>query len=72
MNIPEEFKGRVVRTRLSGMQWNTQLTKKITEEYPGAEIDVIFETPTSSRIVIVFETREDSLSYHLKYGGDYV
>lgn len=69
MNIPEEFKNRVYKTKLSGL-FGARIfeIQKLAE---GAEIDVIYEN-NRPVIVIVFETQEDCLAFTLKYGNKYV
>ncbi len=71
MEYPAEFSCRVYRTRLSGMTSSLKPLDKIVENYPGTEIDVIFED-LKPIVVIVFPTQEDCLAFTLKYGKNYV
>jgi hypothetical protein len=76
MSIPDEFIGRVCKTKLPGLISNYKKFDKIIEEWPGSELDVIYERVKSheveARIVVVFETTEDCLAFTLKYGKEYV
>ncbi len=76
MNIPDEFAGRVCRTKIPGLISNYKKFDKIVEEWPGSDIDVIYERVEGGEpkafIVVVFETTEDCLAFTLKYGREYV
>ncbi len=72
MNLPAEFVGRVVKTKLSGLTQSMKQQNQITESWPGSYIDVVYESATKMTVVIVFETTEDALAYKLKYGDNYV
>jgi hypothetical protein len=72
MNIPEEFAGRICKTKLSGMSSSFKKLDQLIKEWPGSEIDVVFENREKALVVIVFETTEDCLAFKLKYGNDYV
>lgn len=71
MNIPVEFSGRVIRTRLNALTGNFEKINQITKEWQGSEIDVIFEN-NKATVVLVFESQEDTLAFKLKHGDDYV
>lgn len=71
MDIPAEFSGRVVKTRIGGLISDFRLLDQIKKEWQGSEIDVIYEKGKSI-VVIVFETQEDCLAFTLKYGKNYV
>lgn len=71
MIIPDEFKGRVVKTRLGGLTSNPTQLDEIKKLWPGAEIDVVYEN-LKPIIVVVFESSEDCLVFKLKYGDKYV
>ncbi len=71
MIIPEEFSGRVCKTRLPTLGSNFKKISEITKEWQGSEIDVVYEN-LKPIIVVVFETTEDCLAFKLKYGNDYV
>lgn len=71
MNLPAEFTGRVVKTRLTGLPSNFKRLTEVTKSWQGSEIDVIYETGQPI-IVVVFESTEDALAFTLKYGNEYV
>lgn len=71
MNIPAEFAGRVIKTKLNGLTTSHKKLNQITNEWQGSEIDVIYEG-TRAIVVIVFESQTDALAFKLKYGDDYV
>jgi hypothetical protein len=71
MNIPAEFSGRVVKTRISGLNASFRKLDEIRKEWQGSEIDVIYEN-AKPIVVIVFENTEDCLAFTLKYGKEYV
>lgn len=71
MEIPAEFSHRVFKTRSSGIGGNLKRLNEITNNWPGSEIDVIYEN-LKPIIVIVFETQEDCLAFTLRYGKEYV
>lgn len=71
MNIPAEFSGRVIKTRLNGLTTSLKKLNQITEAWQGSEVDVIYENGRSI-VVIVFETQEDALAFKLKHGDEYV
>jgi hypothetical protein len=71
MNIPSEFSGRVLKTKLSGLFNSSKQLNQIQGLAEGSEIDVIYENGRAV-VVIVFETQEDCLAFTLKYGKDYV
>ncbi len=70
MIIPDEFSGRVVKTRLNGLFNSTKRLDQIVESWPGSEIDVVYEGDKAI-VVIVFESTEDCLAFKLKYGDNY-
>lgn len=76
MNIPDEFAGRVCKTKIPGAITNFKKFDKIREEWPGSDIDIIYEKVEGKDpkplIVVVFETSEDCMTFKLKYGNDYV
>lgn len=75
MNLPEEFRHRVYKTKLSGFGTSFIKLDQIRKKWQGSEIDVIYEgTGTNHRpvVVVVFETPEDCLAFTLKYGKEYV
>ena len=74
MNIPEEFIGRVYQTRCSGLISDTRQLYEMLKEWPGSEVDVVFEKAPGGPapvVVIVFETAEDNTAFTLKYGYKY-
>ena len=71
MKIPEEFVGRVCKTKLNGLTSCFKTLDKTVKEWPGSEIDVVYENGKSI-VVIVFESSEDCLAFKLKYGDQYV
>jgi hypothetical protein len=71
MKYPAEFTHRIYRTRLGFLNNNAKTLSEITKDYPGTEIDVIYEN-LKSVIVLVFETQEDCLAFTLKNGKEYV
>lgn len=71
MNIPAEFIGRVLKTKFRRSNLDYGKVNQIQEEFPGSEIDVIYENLTPI-VVLVFESTEDCLVFTLKYGKDYV
>lgn len=71
MIIPEELAHRVCKTRLSGLSSGFRKLDQVRKEWPGSEIDVIYET-TEPIVCVVFETAEDCLAFKLKYGDEYV
>lgn len=71
MILPEEFKNRVYKTKLSGLSGSFVRLDEVRKEWEGSDIDVIFENGKSV-IVVVFETPEDYLAFKLKYGDEYV
>lgn len=75
MNIPAEFSDRVCKTRLSGFNTSFEKLDEIRKEWPGSEIDVVYEGTGLTHepvVVVVFETTEDCLAFKLKYGNKYV
>jgi len=70
MIIPDEFSGRVVKTRLNGLFHSTKRLDEIVKSWPGSEIDVVYEG-AKAVVVIVFESTEDCLAFKLKYGDNY-
>ena len=71
MNLPEEFKHRVFKTKYSGLGCSFKDFDQIRNFAEGTEIDVIYENGRSI-VVVVFETQEDCLAFTLKYGNKYV
>lgn len=71
MTIPAEFTHRVVRTKLSGLTSSFEKLDQIRSQWPGSEIDVLYESGKPI-IVLVFESEMDCLAYTLKYGNNYV
>lgn len=71
MNLPEEFKNRVCKTKLSGLGSSFKQLDQIRNEWQGSVIDVIYEN-AKPIVVVVFETPEDCLAFTLKYGKEYV
>ena len=75
MNIPDEFKHRIVKTKLSGFSASFKRLDEIRKEWEGSEIDVVYEgTGETHRpvVVVVFSNSEDCLAFKLKYGDEYV
>ena len=76
MNVPDEFAGRVCKTRIAGVITNFKKFDKIREEWPGSEIDIMFEKVEGGEpkplIVVVFESTMDCMAFKLKYGSEYV
>jgi hypothetical protein len=75
MNIPPEFTGRVYQTRCNGLLIDTRKLLEMLKEWPGSEVDVVFEKAPGSPtpvVVIVFETAEDNTAFTLKHGYKYV
>ena len=75
MNIPPEFTGRVYQTRCKGLFNETKQLSEMLKEWPGSEIDVVFEKAPGGPmpvVVIVFETAEDHTAFTLKHGYKYV
>lgn len=70
MIIPDELAGRICKTRLRGLTSGFKKLDEIRKQWPGSEIDVVYENG-SSIIVMVFESREDCLAFKLKYGEYY-
>ena len=71
MAIPSDFSNRVYRTRLSGLSNSLKKLDEITKQWPGSEIDVLYEN-LKPIVVLVFESQEDCLAFTLKYGTNYV
>ena len=74
MNVPEQFKHRIFRTRFSGLNIDVMNRNQIQELAPGSEIDVVIESLNGFPIpvvVLVFETPEDCLAFTLKHGHKY-
>lgn len=71
MSIPAEFTNRVYKTKVTGTSMNLEKLSKITEQWPGSEIDVLYESGKPI-VVLVFETQEDCLAFTLKYGDKHV
>ena len=71
MIIPPEFTHRVFKTRFTGLISNFNRFDLIRENWPGSEIDVLYEG-AQPVVVVVFETPEDCLAFTLKYGKEYV
>jgi hypothetical protein len=75
MNLPEEFRHRVCKTKLSGFGTSFKRLDEIRKEWQGSEIDVIYEGIGLTHrpvVVVIFETSEDCLAFTLKYGNEYV
>jgi hypothetical protein len=70
MKIPDEFIGRVVKTRLSGLGSSSKRLTETVKAWPGSEIDVVYENGRAI-VVVVFESTEDCLAFKLKYGDTY-
>ena len=70
MIIPDEFRGRVVKTRLNGLTTSFKRYDEIQKLWPESEIDVLYEDGKAF-VVIVFESTEDCLAFKLKYGDKY-
>jgi hypothetical protein len=71
MKIPDEFSHRVCKTKLSGLFSDFKKCDQIEKDWPGSEIDVVYENGRAI-VVVVFETQEDCLAFTLKYGKEYV
>ena len=71
MKIPDEFVGRVVKTKLNGLTSDFKKLDQIRKEWEGSEIDVVYEN-AHSIVVVVFQTSEDALAFKIKYGDEYV
>lgn len=71
MNLPAEFIGRVYKTRSTALGSNMKRLSEIKEQWPGSEIDVVYEDQRPI-IVLVFESTMDCLAFKLKYGNEYV
>jgi hypothetical protein len=70
MTIPDEFVGRVYKTRFSGWaSWHPKLDE-IQKLAEGSGVDVIYEEGRAI-VVLVFETQEDCTAFTLKYGDRY-
>jgi hypothetical protein len=76
MNIPDEFSGRVCKTKIAGAITNFKKFDKIREEWSGSDIDVVYEKVEGGDpkplIVIIFKSTEDCMAFKLKYGNEYV
>ncbi|MFI5405733.1 MAG: hypothetical protein ACHQ1D_04385 [Nitrososphaerales archaeon] len=70
MIIPDEFRGRVVKTRLNGLTTSFKRYDEIQKLWPESEIDVVYEDGKAF-VVVVFESTEDCLAFKLKYGDKY-
>ena len=70
MIIPDEFRGRVVKTRMNGLTTSSKRFDEIQKLWPGSEIDVVYEGARPF-VVVVFESTEDCLAFKLKYGDEY-
>lgn len=70
MIIPDEFVGRICKTRLGIASNNFRNFDQIKKEWPGSEIDVIYES-LRPIISVVFKSTEDCLAFKLKYGDMY-
>jgi hypothetical protein len=71
MNLPEEFRNRVCKTKLTGFGSSFRKLDQIRKEWEGSDIDVLYEN-AKPIVVVVFETQEDCLAFTLKYGKEYV
>ncbi len=74
MNIPEEFRHRVFRTRFTGLNMDSRNRDEIVKLAPGSEIDVVYESVNGEPkpiIVLVFETQEDCLAFTITHGYKY-
>lgn len=71
MNLPVKVIGRVCKTNLTSWNFSTKKESQIMEEFPGVEIDIIYENLIPI-LVLVFESTEESLAFILKYGKEYV
>jgi len=71
MIIPDEFIGRVVKTRMNGLTTSFKRYDEIRKTWPESEIDVVYEDGKPF-VVVVFESTEDCLAFKLKYGDEYV
>ena len=75
MIISEKFTDRVCRTKLSGFSSSFKKLDEIAKEWPGSEIDVIYEGTGITHkpvVVVIFANSEDCLAFKLKYGDEYV
>ncbi len=75
MNIPDEFKHRVAKTKLNGFSTSFKRLDEIRKEWEGSKLDVVYEgTGLTHRpvVLVIFETSEDCLAFKLKYGDEYV
>jgi len=71
MIIPDEFIGRVCKTKISGLGSSFKKLDEIRKEWQGSEIDVVYENGRPI-VVVIFESQMDCLAFTLKYGKDYV
>lgn len=72
MNLPEEFKNRVFKTKLSPCTYyQDKKLSQILAEFSESEIDVLYEN-LRPILVLVFQSEIDLLAYRLKYGDEYV
>lgn len=70
--LPEEFKNRVIRTKLRPYSFSLdEKLGQILAEFSESEIDVLYEN-TRPILVLVFQSEIDLLTYKLKYGDNYV
>jgi hypothetical protein len=71
MKLPDEFQGRVIKTRLSGLPGSFKQLTEIRRLWPEVTTDVMYESG-GGIVVLVFENTEDALAFKLKFGEDYV
>jgi len=72
MNLPEEFKNRVLKTKLNPYRYSQdKKLNQILAEFSESEIDILYEN-LRPILVLVFQSEIDLLAYRLKYGDEYV
>lgn len=70
MILPEQFPGRIYRTRFSALTSTFKDFDQIRDFAEGTEIGAIYENG-HIKVVIVFKTQEDCVAFKLKYGDKY-
>lgn len=78
IDIPDEFKHVVFKTKSLSEKDNLELRKLVEDEFNHVKLDYLFETigkgantKINMHLMMIFETPADALAFKLKYGNKY-
>lgn len=79
IEIPEEFRNLVFKTKSLSYNDASELKKLVNAEFNHVTLDYLYETVGSGlkikvnmHLMMVFETTEDAIAFKLKHGNKYV